>query len=389
MLCRNHHHHAIVALVVAGLLFIFIGSAGAAEETSNIPSDVMPSLHYLLDLAKQPQDTAFDVRQIDPFVAFFRSTKKADAINTADGTFDAPSAYHEFTIHTDLQRIIDYTMDANIPSFFFWPSSLRVTRWTHVNGGDGQFDRLKAATGKLNAPFIFSGTEHVTITPDQHTGAYYTYDVDKRVILTPLLNGRAMISIYRQQAPSEVGRKGWVLGSDEDWSYLYTQETGLNVTGLGWANTYMYDSCGITIYFQPDPKIPLVVCGVISWVDAGWAGMNMVKPRHIHRGLVRVAKAFTEIMEDPRLPDPQILAKTFSHSDQLSTTTLKAYAKEYFDSLEQRLSASESLKREVGDALDPASTIEQMSRDEMYAVLALDYLKKLLGRNPVIDAHPF
>ena len=280
-------------------------------------------------------------------------------------------------------------MDTDIPSFFFWPSSLRMTRWTSVNGGEGQFDRLKAASGALADPFIFSGTEQVTITPDQHTGAYYTYDVDKMVILTPLLQGKAMISIYRQQQPSAVGRKGWVLGSDEDWSYLYTRETGLNVKGLGWASTYMYDSAGITLYFQPDPRPPAVVCGAFTWANAGWAGMNMVRPHHIHRGLVRVATAFKAIMEDPRLPAPQVLAETFAHADRLPTATLKAYARSYFDNLEKRLDASASLKLQVSEAIDPTTAPEQMSRDELYAVLALDYFKKLLGRNPVMETHPF
>ena len=31
----------------------------------------------------------------------------------------------------------------------------------------------------------------------------------------------------------------------------------------------------------------------------------------------------------------------------------------------------------------------EMTRDELYAVVALDYFKKLLGRNPVMQSHPF
>ncbi len=385
----NRLYRRTIVPLVAAAIFFMTGIAGASAERIDMPDEVMPALHYLLGLVGNPQSATFDIQQIEPLVTFCQAAKSPNAIYQANGSFDAPSAYHEFSVHTDLQRLIDYTMDTDIPSFFFWPSSLRLTRWTRVNGGDGQFDRLKAASSNLDAPFIFSGTEHVTITPDQHTGAYYTYDVDKLVILTPLLQGRAMISIYRQQKPSEVGRKGWVLGSDDEWSYLYTQETGLNVKGLGWANTYMYDSSGITVYYQPDPQKPLVTCSVVSWVNAGWAGLNMVKPRHIHRGLVRVATAFKTIMEDPRLPDPKVLAETFAHSDQLSTATLKAYARDYFDHLEQRLSASESLQKEMGGTLDPETALAQMNRDELYAVLALDYFKKLLGRNHVIDTHPF
>lgn len=386
---RRFPNRVLVTMIAVVLLGLPLGRVGAAEAPTAIPGEVMPSLHYLLDLAVCPQGAVFETQRIAPLVAFVQASKPLDTVHAADESFDAPSAYHEFTVNTDLQRLVDYTMDTDIPSFFFWPSSLRMTRWTSVNGGERQFERLKAASSALADPFIFSGTEQVTITPDQHTGAYYTYDVDKMVILTPLLQGKAMISIFRQQRPSAVGRKGWVLGSDEDWSYLYTRETGLNVKGLGWASTYMYDSAGISIYFQPDPQRPVVVCGVFSWVNAGWAGMNMVRPHHIHRGLVRVATAFKAVLENPRLPAPQMLAETFAHSDQLSTATLKAYARSYFDNLEQRLDASVSLKRQLGEAIDPATAPEQMSRDELYAVLALDYLKKLLGRNPVMESHPF
>lgn len=385
-------YRTFLPLVAAGLIFSNTGSANSSNESpayTPIPADTMPAMHYLFELAADSEDTAFDAQRIAPLMSFFLTSKPTDAIYRADDSFDAPSAYHEFTVNTDLQHLVDYVMDTDIPSYFFWPSSLRLTRWTQVNGGDSQFDRLKTASGNLDAPFILKGSEHVTITPDQHTGAYYSYDVDKMVLLTPFLKGKAMINIYRQRKPSEVGRQGWVLGSDDDWSYLYTQKTGLNVGGLGWAKTYMYDSFGITVYFQPDAGSPVVHCGVFSWVKAGWAGMNMVQPKHIHRGLVRVAKAFKAIMEDPRLPEPAILAETFSNSKQLSTATLKTYAKDYFDCLGQRLAASKTLSRKIGKALDAETALAQMTWDELYAVVALDYFKKLLGRNPVMDAHPF
>ena len=180
-----------------------------------------------------------------------------------------------------------------------------------------------------------------------------------------------------------------MLGNDDDWSYLYTQDTGLNVGGLGWISTYMYDSFNITVYFQPDPARPLVKCGVVSWVKAGWSGINMVQPKHIHRGLVRVATAFKAILEDPRLPEPSILAQTFSKSKDLPTPTLRKYARDYLAGLEQRLASSEAIWKKVARDFDSRILLEQMTRDELYAVVALDYFKKILGRNPVMDSHPF
>lgn len=379
----------IIIATAVGLVLLMAGSAAASARRTDLPPDVISTLHYLLDLTKNEAGAAFDAQRIAPFMGFLLSPKQDNALYSADDSFDAPSAYNDFTVNTDLQHIIDYTLDADIPSFFFWPSSLRLTRWTRVDGGAQQFARLRSASAHLNAPFILKGTEHITITPDQHSGAYYSYDVDKMVILSPYHQGRVLITIYLQKDTSAVGRKGWVLGQDDEWSYLYTREKGLGLKGLGWANTYMYDSFNITVYYEADPGKPAVTCGTVSWVKAGWAGINMVQPKHIHRGLVRVAHAFTAVMENPRLPEPVRLAETFSKSRELPTPTLRKYVRHYLAGLEQRIASSEALWEKVGDTFDSQTLLAQMNRDELYAVLALDYLKKILGRNPVMDSHPF
>ena len=378
-----------LSLIAGGLLFLMAGSAAASDTSADLPSDVTSTLHYLLDLVDMEGGAAFDAQRIEPLMTFLLSPKTDDTLYRADDSFDAPSAYNEFTVNTGVQRITDYILDADIPSFFFWPSSLRLSRWTRVDGGDQQFDRLRSASNGSKTPFILKGAEHIAITPDQHTGAYYSYDVDRLVILSPYQKGKVMINVYRQQEPSAVGRRGWVLGKDEAWSYLYTPDKGLNVKGLGWADTYMYDSFGVTVYYQADPGKPIVTCGTVSWVKAGWAGINMVKSKHIHRGLVRVADAFTAVLEDPRLPEPAKLAETFSKSKHLPTPTLRAYAKDYLSGLEQRIASSETMLKKVGGKFDSQTLLAQMTRDELYAALALDYLKKLLGHDPVMDSHPF
>ena len=57
--------------------------------------------------------------------------------------------------------------------------------------------------------------------------------------------------------------------------------------------------------------------------------------------------------------------------------------------LKQRIASSETLRKKVGKKFDTQTLIDQMTRDELYAALALDYFKKLLGHNPVMDSHPF
>ena len=379
----------LLVVIVTGICVLLTPGAGRSTAKESLPPDVIPVLQDLLARARSQDGAVFDPQSLAPWIDFICSDKSADAIYRASGGFDAPSAYHEFTIDSDLGRLIKYSLNAHIPSFFLWPSSLRMAQWTRVVGGRAQFAKLQAAADALDEPFVLKGTEHVAITPDQHTGAYYSYDVDKLVILSPFESGALLISIYRQQEPSGVGKKGWVLGEDDDWSYLYTPDTGLNVSGLGWARTYMYDSFAINVYYQPDLDTPAIRCGVVSWVRAGWAGINMVQSKHIHRGLVRAGRTFKAILEDPRLPDPAMLAKTFSQSRNLPDTTLHAYARDYFDSLVKRVAACESLCKKMGGLIDTQTLLTRMNRDELYAMLAKDYFKKLLGRNPVMDSHPF
>lgn len=376
-------------LAVAWLLLQTTADAAASEATEELPPDATAALHYLLELARSDDAADFEVRRIAPLVSFVHAPKPTETLYTAGASFEAPSAYNEFDLNVGIEELVGYTLDTDIPSFFFWPSSLRLSRWTRVDGGEEQFSRLRAAASRLDRPFILKGTEHIAITPDPYTGAYYSYDVDKTIILSPYGKGKLIISIYQQQEPSAVGKKGWVLGEDDEWSYLYTQEKGLNLKGLGWVNSYMYDSFCISVYYQPDSATPSVVCGVVSWVKAGWAGINMVQPKHIHAGLVRVAQTFTAVMENPRLPEPDKLARTFSKTRNLSTPTLKKYAEDYLTELKQRLESSETLNQKMGREFDIPALLQQMSREELYAVLALDYFKKILGRNPVMSSHPF
>jgi hypothetical protein len=378
----------ILSVFLVGLICLPAAGTSAWAKKKILPDDVRPVLEYLLDLAKARDQNGFDAKRIGPLLTFVSADQPKGTTYHAGGDFGAPSAYHDYTACTDLKHLMGYLLSTDIPSFFLWPSSIRLSRWIRVDGGHAQLGHLRAAAG-LKEPFLLRGTEHVTITPDQHTGAYYSYDSDKSIILTPYRKGMALISVSMQQQPSTVGKKGWVLGEDEDWSYLYTEDSGLNVGGLGWVKTYMYDSFGISVYYQPDLKTPVVSCGMISWIKAGWAGINMVQSKHIHRGLVRVAKALTVVLENPRLPDPTVLAKTFADAKDLPTATLKNFGKDYFNGLGQRVAASESLSKKLRDAFHSKDILDRMGREELYAALALDYFKKILGRNPVMQSHPF
>ena len=125
-------------------------------------------------------------------------------------------------------------------------------------------------------PVVVRGVETVEITPDINTGTYYKYDLDRTMILFKHQGRNVFVSLSRQKGQSEVGKKGVVVGDDEDWNYLYSGEKGINKTGLGWVDSYMYGSSSIILFYEPDPDNPMVKCAVFKWLRAGWKKINMV-----------------------------------------------------------------------------------------------------------------
>ena len=121
------------------------------------------------------------------------------------------------------------------------------------------------------------------------SGAYYKYDMYRTLVLFTYEKRKVLISISKQKDVSQVGNKGYILGSDDNWDYFYSGKPGLTIPGLGWVRSYMYDSYGINVYYQIDENNPVVRCATLRWIKAGWAKINVVKSHHIHAGLKRFA----------------------------------------------------------------------------------------------------
>jgi hypothetical protein len=197
---------------------------------------------------------------------------------------------------------------------------------------------------------------------------------------------RVLISISHQPEKSDVGRKGLVLGSDEDWNYLYTGEKGVMMPGLGWADSYMYSSSSILIYRETDDPVPAVQCYVFKWLRAGWAGMNLAQPHHIRKGVVRFVKSFKKVLEAPALSELPKVSAVLNKIENLSTEELRAQSRNYFKDLKGRFENKNSRNRKWFKKLfSDQDYINAMSHDELAAIVSIEYLKYLLGKNNHFD----
>lgn len=348
---------------------------------SKIPNSLTPAFLYLLGFIDPQQQTVFDPEKAAAVLDFVAAAKDGATLYYPEGLEGTTSGYHEFEVRADLPRILEYAYNPDIPSQLLSPSSLRTVSTVSVQGEKASTPTKWGFRPEQETPQVVRITEHEEITPDLFTGAYYEYNVDRAMLLATYKGARVFISVARQRDASGVGKKGAWLGASEDWDYLYSGEKGLTKTGLGWVDSYMYKAFSVTVFYETDTKAPRVRCGIFKWLNAGWSGMNMVQRGHIHSGLERYAKDFTRIIESTRLPASDELAKNFAAFRALPSEELKNTLRQYLASVQKEYAQSKALSMRIfAELVRSGRYLETMNREQMQAILVLEYLKQVLGR---------
>ena len=372
---------AVIGTLIWTLGIISPAFTGAQSmEEISIPATLAPAFKHLFDLAEDSRSGIPDPDKIAPILDFINSPKTSAALYHADGIRDAASAYYEFDIHNSLQNLLAYAYSPRIPWTVTVPSSARMIHWLDSNRHRQPSPDIGQYLGRLEFPVVVKGLQSVEITPDTHSGAYYTYDNHQVMILLKYRQRTILISVSVQMDDSDVGKKGYILGADEDWDYLYSDTPGTTIPGLGWVKSYIYRSSGINIYEAADPSAPKVRCAVFKWLRAGWSGINMVQRKHIYSGLIRFAKPVKEILEYPRLPAAESLAGEFQRIRELSESNLRTKIMIYRNILQKRYDGRERSRKFPTDLVANKDHWTGMSREEMESVLEIEYMKLAVGK---------
>ncbi len=352
-----------------------------------VSESVNPGLNFLLSMAESGHSQTFDSSMVENIIEFVRMPKtNADFFYPVNRS-SISSAYHEFTIHKGLKHILDIGFNPNIPPFVLSPSSVRLAYWTEVNGKNQLIPDLASKLAGLDHPVVVTGVEHEEITPDLNTGAYYGYDLNRILILMKYQGRPALISVSKQKNISDVGKKGAVLGKDGNWDYFYSGQNGLNKPGLGWVNSYMYDSYTVSVFIEQDGTGPSRVrCGVFKWLRAGWADMNMVQNQHIYKGLQRYSETVKEVLEHPYLPAADKMAEIFSVIKTFTADELRDKVKKYITQLSHKYRDNTSSGGKlIAETMKDSSYLSQLSQYQMQSVLAVEYIKFMIGKYSIQD----
>ncbi len=381
-----HKKHRWIWLLATGLFFGSVVSCGAASSSSassRAPAVSRDALAHALDVMLAQGDVkppVFHGLKEAGLLADIVCTGSEDTKLTLPKKKRMASAYYPFSMNVSLERFLRYGYNPDLPAYLLVPNSVRRGEWTLVDGQHKPLPRLWEHLDTLDKPFLVHGVEHEEITPDVFSGAYYSYDMHRALILFSHKGNPVLISVTRQDNPSDVGKKGAVVGKDADWQYLYSGEEGLSRGGLGWVSSYMYQGMSVSVFCQvKTAKGPMLKVGIFKWLQAGWAGINMVRTRHIKEGCKRFATAMKEILERPALASEEVLARQIALCQSLPQDRLRALVRPYIDHIKE---ADDSIVRKspFKKMLASGEYLAAMSKEDMIKMLVQGYLKEILGQ---------
>lgn len=380
-------YRTFFSLVLTGLFVVAFhiqAIASSSMKEIKLSAPVVENLHYTLGLLDADPNEKIISDKFAPIIDFISSSSKTwPALYYSGDNFSSQSSYHEFDINQGLEEIVKYAYSGSIPSQAVIPSSVRLSYWKNSNG------KQDANYWNWNFPVsedhiqIVRGIQHEETTPDMSSWTYYSYDLDRLLILSRYKGQNVFFSISRQQDKA-AGKKAFALGGDKDWNYLYTREKGVNRAGLGWVTPYMYESFSITVFIEKPDKSS-VKCAMFKWLNAGAGNINMVKKFHIYEGIKRFEAGFKMVLENPNLPNPKEMAAVFRQIGNLQFEDMKYEISEYFRNLKDRYHQDAVFKdKNLAEFFTSPEYLDQLTKEEMRSILGLEYMKTILRKQPII-----
>lgn len=368
------------------LALLAIGGLKAAQADANAAprgNGLAGSLDYLFELSAGQTPEVVDPRRIEKLLDFVLATKAADEVaDILSRETLQPLAYHALTVNRALDDILRYAYHPIIPSHLFSLASVRCAYWKQVDGPGGTLPAIRVAQFRDAAPFVLRGIEYEEIAPDDSSGAYYSYDLRRTLIGFYYRGLPVWISLSRQADVSDVGRKGFAMGDVGTWDFIYSGQPGLTRPGMGWVQSYMYDSFSCAVYIQTASEPARVQVALLKWLRAGWQGMNFVRNNHIEQGLLRYAETFKEILENDQLPPVETMASAAELIDRMPLARLRALNRAYLEKLAAQYGQSEDFPHDWFEArVDNGDFIESLNPTHLRAVAFLEYMKNALGRD--------
>src|SRR5664280_852182 len=366
-------------ILMISLLTIFQHPSALALPLSDSSSPIPAAAMKLVQFCADPK-TGLDAQAVATLVDYVlgpKSNKEAD-LPKLKGT---PGAYYEFDTRINFSSFLQYSYSNQIPPVLTSPASLRYSVWTGIQGESQKMPGSWKLVPPAGKPVIIHGVQRDGITPDQTTGVYYEYDLKRTFILLNHKGRQVFISISKQIDISDIGKKGVILGNDDDWNYYYSGIPGSTKAGLGWVKSYIYDFFAVGVYVESGSSPSTVRSGVFQWIRAGWSGVNFVQTSHIIKGMKRNAKNSKTILESPKLPAPKQIVSTYQRLSALPKNDLV----ERYTALQQARKSLAVLSGKIDtNEIKKQDSYANTPKEQIIEELMLEYFKITLGKSSLL-----
>ncbi|MCX5817851.1 MAG: hypothetical protein NTX75_16680 [Proteobacteria bacterium] len=374
----------ISGCIVLVLLLILLHQPAAALSPIDASIPVNDAAMKLVQFCIEPK-VGLDEHAVVTFVDYVLSSKQ-NREYALPKTLESTGTYYEFDTKITFPRFLEYSYGPLIPPAITRPSSLRYSVWTNPQDEIQKPPNSWQPVPPAGTPVVIHGIQRESDTPDLNTGVYHEYDLKRTLILLNYKGRQVLVSISKQIGQSNVGKKGAILGNDNDWNYYYSGEPGSSITGFGWAKSYIYNFFSIGVYAESSTAPTMVRTGIFQWLRAGWSGINFVKSNHILNGMKRFARDCRMVLESPRLPPPnQMLSVYHWLSNMPADDLMKKYAALW--------QAQRSLAIQIGkiskSELDEHVSFTNTPKEQIVGELMLEYLKTTLGKPTLLGKQSF
>lgn len=364
---------------VSACLFVLclaVSPGYALTVEGKVPQDVEALVAALLESAKKNTPPP-SVEQLAPFLQYVQ--KNRSATQELEKRDPGLGVYSSGSMNMPLQRLVRYSFDPTIPGESLYPTAARRNFWMPESELVSKNIKLWEKMGSADT-LVVHGREYEEVTPDASSGCHYFYYLNRMVMLFMYEGQQYVLAVSRQEAPSSIGRRGFILGDDNNWDYVYTNKNGTNLSMVGWADTFMYDSATIAVYFSDAANPQKTEYAYFKWVKAGWSGLNVVEREHIAVGTERFLASFKRILEHPALPKPEEISAAYGALQAKDDASLRAMLAPYAKALEAKAKEfSVTREKDFQAVLKDGKYAESMARQELVSELLKQHMRRVLG----------
>lgn len=359
-----------------------------AKEPEKLPKNIEAGIDHIFETLNDPNGKIMPL-QINAMLDFVVNGPEEPKDIAPARRYEGNGICLRQKIKADLDTITRYFYNPEIPNFLLCPAVLRYSGWHEGSEFLQRKTPIWEELKVLDAPVQIRGREFESCTPDSFGEAYFRYDLDRLITLMKYQGKKVLVSASLQADKSDVGRKGAIL-NDKEWEYFYSGIEGLNRGMIGWMDTFMYKSASVLVFVEDNAETKEGTLFLFKWLKAGWAGMNVVKRKHIYEGTLRYARSLTKVLESPAL-SPEELVEGMRSVTAMSDAQVNTLIDQYAKNFELRFKSDPKLKsKEYSKVIADGGYAKVLDPEARRSVMYLEKLKSMLGMDVLVelDASP-